>query len=40
MNGVVSTEYREGSEYYDICVMVPEPRITGKEDLENLIRYP
>lgn len=37
VNGVVSTEYREGSEYYDICVMVPEPRITGKEDLENLI---
>jgi hydrophobe/amphiphile efflux-1 (HAE1) family protein len=37
VNGIVSTEYREGSEYYDIRVMVPEPRITGKEDLENLI---
>ena len=37
VSGVVSTEYREGSEYYDIRVMVPEPRITGKEDLENLV---
>jgi len=37
IGGSVATEYREGSEYYDIRVMVPEPQIRGKEDLENLI---
>lgn len=37
VGGVVSTEYRQGSEYYGIRVMVPEPRLAGKEDLENLI---
>lgn len=37
VGGLVSTEYREGSEYYDIRVMVPEPSLTGKEDVENLI---
>lgn len=37
VGGVVSTDYRDGSEYYGIRVMVPEPQITGKEDLENLI---
>ncbi len=37
VGGAISTEYREGSEYYNIRVMVPEPRITSKEDVENLI---
>lgn len=37
IGGSVATEYREGSEYYDIRVMVPEPQIHSKEDLENLI---
>lgn len=37
VGGVVSTEYRDGSEYYDIRVMVPEPKIAGKEDIEGLI---
>jgi HAE1 family hydrophobic/amphiphilic exporter-1 len=37
IGGLVSTEYREGSEYYDIRVMVPEPSLKGKEDVENLI---
>ncbi len=37
VGGVVSTEYRDGSEYYGIRVMVPEPKIAGKEDIENLI---
>lgn len=37
IGGSVATEYREGSEYYDIRVMVPEPQIRNKEDLENLI---
>jgi hydrophobe/amphiphile efflux-1 (HAE1) family protein len=37
IGGMVSTEFREGSEYYDIRVMVPEPSLRGKEDVENLI---
>jgi hydrophobic/amphiphilic exporter-1 (mainly G- bacteria), HAE1 family len=37
VGGAVSTEYRDGGEYYNIRVMVPEPLITGKEELENLI---
>lgn len=37
IGGSVATEYREGSEYYDIRVMVPEPQIRNKEDLESLI---
>ncbi|MFO7534241.1 MAG: efflux RND transporter permease subunit [Kiritimatiellia bacterium] len=37
VGGVVSTAYREGSEYYNIRVMVPEAKIAGKEDLENLV---
>jgi multidrug efflux pump subunit AcrB len=37
VGGTVATDYREGSEYYDIRIMVPEPQIANKEDLENLI---
>jgi len=37
VTGVVATQYREGSEYYDIRVLVPEVRLTNKSDLENLI---
>jgi hydrophobe/amphiphile efflux-1 (HAE1) family protein len=37
IGGTVSTDYRDGSEYYDIRVMVPEPNLSSKEDLENLI---
>ncbi len=37
IGGLVSTEYREGSEYYNIRVMVPEPSLKNKEDVENLI---
>ncbi len=37
VHGDIATQYREGSEYYDIRVMVPESEITGKEDLEGLI---
>jgi len=36
VNGIVSTQYREGSEYYDIRVMVPESKVANKTDLENL----
>ncbi|MDF7807486.1 efflux RND transporter permease subunit [Pontiellaceae bacterium B12219] len=37
IGGTVSTDYRDGSEYYDIRVMVPELKLASKEDLENLI---
>ena len=32
-----SRQFREASEYYDIRVMVPEARLTGEADLENLV---
>jgi hydrophobic/amphiphilic exporter-1 (mainly G- bacteria), HAE1 family len=37
VQGVVGTQYREGSEYYPIRVMVPEISLRNKQDLQNLI---
>ena len=37
VHGTIATQYREGLEYYNIRVMVPERLITSKSDLENLI---
>lgn len=37
VSGLVATEFREGSEYYDIRVMVPETRLQSREDLNSLI---
>lgn len=37
VQGMVGTQYRIGSEYYPIRVMVPEVKISSKTDLENLI---
>ena len=37
VQGLVVTQYREGSEYYPIRVMVPEISIESKSDLEGLI---
>ena len=37
VQGLVGTQYREGTEYYPIRVMVPEITLTSKTDLENLI---
>jgi hydrophobe/amphiphile efflux-1 (HAE1) family protein len=37
VRGEVATQYREGSQYYPIRVMIPETRLTGKEDLEALM---
>jgi len=36
IDGTVASQYREEGEYYDIRVMVPEQRITSKQDIENL----
>jgi len=37
VTGLVATEYREGSEYYDIRVMVPEVKLSSREDLASLV---
>ena len=37
VQGMVSTQYREGSEYYNIRVMIPEIKINNKTALENLV---
>ncbi len=37
VQGIVGTQYRIGTEYYPIRVMVPEVRITSKPELEELI---
>ena len=37
VTGTVATQFRDGSEYYDIRVMVPEARLAAREDLEGLV---
>jgi hydrophobe/amphiphile efflux-1 (HAE1) family protein len=37
IQGEVATQFREGSEYYAIRVMVPETKIVTKDDIEQLI---
>lgn len=37
INGTVATKYREGTEYYNVRVMVPEPDLTEKSDIEWLV---
>jgi multidrug efflux pump subunit AcrB len=37
VHGIVPTRLRDGSEYYDIRVMVPEEKIKSKADLEGLV---
>lgn len=37
IQGDVATQYRDGSEYYAIRVMVPEAKIVDKESIEQLI---
>lgn len=36
INGTVSTRYRDGGEYIDIRTLVPEVKINGNRDIENL----
>ncbi len=36
ITGTVATRYRDGDEYYNIRVLVPELRITSRQDVENL----
>lgn len=37
VTGAVATRYRDGDEYYNIRLMVPEPKITSRKDVENLL---
>ncbi|MDZ7642004.1 MAG: efflux RND transporter permease subunit [Desulfurivibrio sp.] len=37
VQGRMATRYREGMEYYNIRLVVPETRLAGKADLENLV---
>jgi len=36
ITGAVATRYRDGDEYYNIRVMIPESKITSRQDVENL----
>jgi len=36
ITGAVATRYRDGSEYYDIRLIVPEVRMASRQDIENL----
>jgi len=37
ITGTIATRYRDGTEYYDIRVLVPEQQMTTRRDVENLI---
>ncbi|RJP83069.1 MAG: efflux RND transporter permease subunit [Desulfobacteraceae bacterium] len=37
LSGAVATRYREGDDFYNIRVMIPEERITSRRDIENLV---
>ena len=36
ITGTVATRYRDGDEYYNIRLIIPEVRITSRQDVENL----
>jgi hydrophobe/amphiphile efflux-1 (HAE1) family protein len=37
VTGAVATRYRDGDEYYNVRLMVPEPKITSRKDVEDLV---
>ena len=37
VSGAVATRYREGEEFYNVRVMIPEDQIRSREDIEGLI---
>jgi HAE1 family hydrophobic/amphiphilic exporter-1 len=37
LHGVIATRYQEGEEHYNIRLRIPEERIRGKRDVENLV---
>lgn len=36
ITGAVATRYRDGGEYYDIRLLIPEERMASRQDVENL----
>jgi hydrophobe/amphiphile efflux-1 (HAE1) family protein len=36
ISGAVATRYRDGDEYYNIRLMIPESAVTSRDDVENL----
>jgi hydrophobic/amphiphilic exporter-1 (mainly G- bacteria), HAE1 family len=36
ITGAVATRYRDGGEYYDIRLLIPEERLAARQDVENL----
>ena len=37
LSGAVATRFREGDEFYNVRVMIPEERITSRKDIEALV---
>ncbi|RJQ66451.1 MAG: efflux RND transporter permease subunit [Desulfobacteraceae bacterium] len=37
LSGAVATRYRQGDEFYNIRVMIPEERISSRRDIEELV---
>lgn len=37
ISGAVASRYRDGEDYYNIWIMIPENKITDRQDIENLI---
>jgi multidrug efflux pump subunit AcrB len=37
ITGAVATRYRDGGEYYDIRLLIPEKHLTSRQDVENLM---
>ncbi len=37
VTGAVPTRFREGDRYYDVRVVIPQERMTGRQDVENLV---
>ncbi|MFP4445873.1 MAG: efflux RND transporter permease subunit [Desulfosudaceae bacterium] len=37
ITGTVATRYRDGNEYYDIRLIVPEQHLASRQDIENLL---
>ena len=37
LSGAVASRYRDGDDFYNIRVMIPEERISSRQDIENLV---
>ncbi|MBF0227268.1 MAG: efflux RND transporter permease subunit [Desulfobacterales bacterium] len=39
ISGFIATRYREGDEFYNVRIIIPEDKISNRQDIENLILY-